>query len=336
MNARIGQTIGCGALALAGVLAGLWVALAGSSGDPPIGPAPPDASVLPPVPPAEENGWLLLRRGIEFGEAPTLDDDWPRADADAMAAALLAWTPPDEGVAVVREAFAMPRFAPDCPLDMAYDCYALPALRAHRLAVALALRDALAPPDRDAVELARVLTLSRDALAGPRSLVTAVMGTLFVRETLDRIEDLLLLAESGAAAPTAAEANALIASLDALDPGEISIERGMIIEWIEVDRMLRDTGAEDGLDLPWVRAALGAQYAALIARAHDPRLPAPAPPEISRWQRLTDPAGSALIETLAPTVAPHVDAAAQERDELAARLPGLRERARALRSRIGD
>ncbi len=327
-----------GFIAVAGILGltlviavGVWAAV-GLGTERPLAPfAPPPREALLAAPPVQENGWLVIEHHAspDFGAPPTLEETWPSDDADVMAERLLAWTPPSDAATTVRRAFAMPQFAPDCPIDMQADCPALPILAAHRLAVALALRDVLADV-RAPIELGHVLTLSRDAVARPRSLVTAMVAIISVSEVLQRVDDLLTLLEGGRAVLSPERLTDLAASLDALDPSEISIERGMLIEWIEIDDLVAARWPSTDGDVPWVRRALGEQYAALMARARDPSLPPLAPPEISRWQRFTDPGSVVLVETSPSVVEPQIDRVAERRAEIEAALPVFRARVQAL------
>lgn len=295
---------------------------------------PPDERELPPVPPEGENGWLLVAGDeVDFGEVPTADLAWPREDADRMASALLDWRPGPDAEALVRVAFALPRFAPACAIDMLADCPAIPVLRAQRAATALALRDALEPPEGPPIDLAHVLSLAEDARAGPRDLVTAMLGFVLVRETLNRIADLLVLAESGAAALAPDQLAALSRVLTAIDPDAMTLERGVMVEWMQMDGVLADMEAENGgrgADYPYLRAVMGSYYAALRARARDDSLPDPPLPALAWWRRWLDPVTWVFVEAVPAPLGPRIDDCAQTRREIADLLPSLRGRVQAL------
>nr|MDQ3033561.1 hypothetical protein [Myxococcota bacterium] len=291
-----------------------------------IPPAPfEEARDLPPLPAPADNGWTVLTRAPEGAfddDPPTLDllrgSDGP-PDLRALAALhdqLAAWSPPDEARAAIDAALARPRFAIACPLELEVQCPTLELLRAHRIAAALALRDAQAGWHQEALERAeRLLRLDRDALETSRTIIAAMVSAAAAREAIELTA--LLGAEIGAQDAdaitdgVAAQLDATELALVSLEPQRWSLEPALIGEAILLRRGLAVVAADDAswaMDRGRIARAFDDYFASAIAYARDvAHAPPPERPTPDATWRFFDPLGTAALDALAIELALHVE-----------------------------
>jgi hypothetical protein len=299
-------------------------------------PLPNEERDLPPIPPRSDNGWALIddadpeRFELDPPGRDLLSRDPPAhvEDLDELRSELEHWTFEIGTAQLIEEALARPRFVIACALSFAPedDCRALTWMKAHRMAVALTLRDLLVGSDLDALErTGRLLRADRDSLGASRTIVShfgalACTGEAFALAVL-------VLRAIEARADNVVEVERLEALHNELllwRRFDWSMDRALTGEWILSLRGLDLTRRESryyGFGLNRATAALGEHYGSAIEYARDPDdAPAPELPEIDWVWRLSDPIGTLVLETLTDSLSARIDQAQEQRSRFRARL----------------
>lgn len=280
---------------------------------------------LPATPPARDNAWTpvhevalappadLVRRVFTLDDRQVIDlDKAPRSEIDDFVE-----DPATRAqLAELRALLARPRFADDCPLDLASRCKTVPWIETHRAL----LLDALSAYWREGAVVAGerldlVLRADVDAAQSSRTAVSHIVTLSVLREGLTTASSLLVLERYPARTRT------LRATLEGLDPSMLDARRAVISEYVLVGRP-----EPGGFALPWWMPYDAGGTSAEIdrrARAAYEGHPIAEPARSGSFWWLWNPKGKSMMDVIALEWGPLLAKIADARATIAARRTAL-------------
>lgn len=286
-----------------------------------------EARDLPALPAPADNGWTV----IAAAPAATFRGDDPPTNAlltaregppdlaalEEIREEIADFAIPGPARAAIEDALARPRFVVSCPLDpTAPLCPVIDSIRAHRLASAIAIGDALEGFDEEALARAeRLARADRDALQGARTAIAAMTAAVCAAEAIELAALLAAIVAAREEGPGTPEVGARLDALEravvSLEPASWSMEQALVGEAITMRRGLDAIAAEPRwipMDHGRTAARLEDSLEDAIAYARDPEgAPPPALAEPGPVERLLDPAGAEAIETVLFALTPVID-----------------------------